>query len=79
MLVDAKASVTVTDKLTKATPLHLASFYGKIEVVKLLLKSGAQVDAGRLFFFFDIFDIDIFFPLLIELSSVTLTFICFVD
>lgn len=45
LLVQAKSHVNATDATTGATPLHLAALYGRVDIAKILIKGGADVDA----------------------------------
>ena len=44
LLLGRSAGVNAQDK-SQITPLHLASYYGRIEIVRMLLNHGATVDA----------------------------------
>lgn len=44
MLIDAGADVT-TEARGKHQPIHLAAKVGDVNIIKLLLNKGAQVDA----------------------------------
>ena len=46
LLIKAGADVTLTDKIYKLTPLHIAAYTGNEPIVKMLLDAGSDIYAA---------------------------------